>query len=229
MKFYDWLIPLILLVIIINVGTAVMMTNPKIKLAALEKTMEKIEQQFEDMVEAKQMSREMADQQLEKTRESIKERMSAGIISQVLITLVTMFIIFFIIAAVYFFFAKVVLKGEGTYSHALSAYGLPMYISMLQWIIAVILALLMERMITDTSVATLIDADKSTFLGFVLSKIDVFSIWFYAVVSIALAKLFKSASTIKYFVTIFGLWIGFGLLFFILSKFVPFLGMFMGN
>jgi len=46
--------------------------------------------------------------------------------------------------------------------------------------------------------------------------------------SIGLAKMFKSETTGKYYAMIFGLWIGFGLLFFFLGKAIPMLGMFSG-
>jgi hypothetical protein len=81
----------------------------------------------------------------------------------------------------------------------------------------------MNRMFTDTSVGSLLDVDKSSFGGFLLSKLDVFSIWFYAVVSIGFAKMFKSQSTGKYFAMIFGMWLGFSILFHFLAKAIPFL------
>ena len=99
---------------------------------------------------------------------------------------------FFIIALVYWLVAKFVLKGEGNYAGTMVAFGLPYYISIIQVIVMVILALSMNKFFQGTSVASFIDSDTSTITGFLLSKLDIFSIWFYAAVSIGLAKMFKS-------------------------------------
>ena len=103
------------------------------------------------------------------------------------------------------------------------AYGLPYYILIIQTIVILILSLSMNQPFRDTSVLSFLDADRSTFVGWILGKLDIFSIWFFAVVSIGFAKMFKSTSTGKYYGMIFGLWLGFSLIFFFLAKAVPFL------
>jgi hypothetical protein len=125
-------------------------------------------------------------------------------------------------------FAKFVLKGEGTYKEAMVAYGLPHYISAIQMIIMVIAALAMNKLFTGTSVADFIGTEKNTFAGFLLGKLDVFSIWFYVVFGIALAKLFKSSNTQKYIIGVVAVWLGFGLIFFAIAKAVPFLSFLAG-
>ena len=144
-------------------------------------------------------------------------------IPQIIGIVIVTFLIFFVVSGVYLLFAKFVLKGTGSYSFAMVGYGLPFYIATLQIIVMVILAMILNKFLADTSVGSFIDADKKEFTGFLLSKLDIFSIWFYAIVSIAYAKLFKSESTGKYFAMIFGLWIGFSIIFFFLAKAVPFL------
>jgi predicted Kef-type K+ transport protein len=97
-----------------------------------------------------------------------------------------------------------------------------------QVIFQVIVAMLMNKMVTDLSVTTFLDLDKQELLGFLLSKLDVFTIWFYVVVGIAFAKMFKSEETTKYVGMILGLWLGFSFLFFYLAKtfsFMKYLGM----
>ncbi|MDA3861280.1 MAG: hypothetical protein PF445_08630 [Melioribacteraceae bacterium] len=119
--------------------------------------------------------------------------------------------------------SKFILKGDGLYSDAMVAYGLPFYITSVQVILQVIVAMLMSKMVTDLSVATFLDLDKTKFIGFFLSKLDLFSIWFYVVVGIAYAKMFKSEKTIKYIGMIVGLWLGISFLFFFLSNAIPIL------
>jgi len=76
---------------------------------------------------------------------------------------------------------------------------------------------------SDVSVASLTGTDKSTIIGWLLAKIDPFSIWAYSVLGIGLAKMFKSQSMGKYIIMVFGLWLVGGLLVWFIAKAVPFL------
>jgi len=227
-KTFDWLIPVVFLIIITNVALMVLMTNPNIKYAFQEKQIANIQQQFDEAVKKGQMSKEQADQQVETIRERMDQTGAAAQVIQLVSSAIGIFIVFFIVSGVYFLFAKFLLKGDGTYNHAMTAYGLPFYIAVIQWIIIVIFGLVSERMIMDTSVGSFMNIDKSSLGGFLLSKADIFSIWFYWLVAVGLAKLFKSENLNKYVITVFSLWIGFNLLFFFLSQSIPFLKPFLG-
>ncbi|HEX2984387.1 MAG TPA: YIP1 family protein, partial [Ignavibacteriales bacterium] len=133
------------------------------------------------------------------------------------------FIIFFIISGILYLLSKLALKGEGTYASAMVATGLPYYIYALQAIVMIILSLAFSRWVMGTSVASLADMDKSTFTGFLLGKIDVFTIWALIIMSIGLAKMFKIADTKKTAIMVFALWIGWSLIAFGLSKLSPML------
>lgn len=221
-KAIDWLIPVLIVIVVAAISQYLIMSNPEIRLAVVEKQMAQIEERFDGMVESGQMTQDQADQQMEQIRGGMEDGMGNIFFALIGIVIVT-FIVFFVVSAVFFIFAKFVFKDTGTYSTAMVAYGLPYYIVVLQLIVMVILAFVMNRALSDTSVAALMDVDKSTILGFLLGKLDVFSIWFYAVVSTAFAKMFKSVSYGKYFIMVFGLWIGFTLLMFFLAQVFPFL------
>lgn len=223
----DWFLPVILLIVVAAVSNFVMMSNPYIKNSVIEKQMSKMEEGFQQAVDEGKMTKEQASAQMDNIRENMEKNMAAGQVFQVIGMVIFIFGTFFIISLVYWLMAKFGLKGEGSYASTMAAFGLPYYISIIQVIVMVILALSMDKFFQGTSVASFIDSDTSTFGGFILSKLDVFSIWFYAVVSIGLAKMFKSASTGKYYGMVFGLWIGFSLLFFFAGKMFPFLRFFM--
>jgi hypothetical protein len=121
-----------------------------------------------------------------------------------------------------------ILKGEGTYKDAMIAYGLSYYILIIQAIVTVIIAFLMGKILRSTSVAEFVNVDKTSIVHWILGKIDILSIWFYIVVGIGFAKMFKSNNTKKYIFLIIGLWLGFGLLFFAIAKAVPFLSFLAG-
>jgi hypothetical protein len=226
-KTIDWFLPIFLLLLVVAVTNIVKMSNPEIKAAAQEKQMEQIRKNFDEMVAKGQISRQQADEQLAGIEENM-EKMGGGIgmvISSVSIFIIG-FIIFFIMTAIYYLFAKVIFKDNGTYASAMVANGLTAYIGIIQIIIAAILALVMGKMVNDTSAAALMDSDRSTFMGWILAKVDPFSIWAYIVLAIGLTKMFRSNSPVKYYGLVFGIWLIGGLIFFFIAQAVPFLRFF---
>lgn len=227
-KTSDWIIPILVVIVIAILSQVVMMNNPAIKASVIEKQMEKVEKQFKEAVDKGQMTQTQADEQIEKVR----DRMDEGGITQIILTSIgipiVVFIMFFIVAGVYLLLAKAGLKGDGTYKEAMVSYGLPHYISAIQLIVMVIAALATSRSFSGTGVADFLGSDKTTIAGFLLGKLDLFSIWFYVVFGIGLAKMFKSNDTKKYIIAVIAVWFGFGLLFFALAKAFPFLSFFTG-
>ena len=223
----DWLIPVILVIVAAILSNFLLMSNPQIKYSVIEKQMSMVEKGLNQAVESGQMSEQQADQQKEAIRTQIEKNIDSGILVQAVGIVIVFFIIFFIIAGVFFLIAKFGLKGEGTYSNAMVAWGLPYYISVIQIIATVIISLSMDQLIRSTSVATLLGSDTETFVGFLLDKIDILSIWFFAVVSIGYAKMFKAKSATPYFIMVFGMWLGFTTLLFFLAQQIPFLKFFM--
>ena len=198
-----------------------MQTNPQIRFSMLEKQTEAIEKNFNEAVNSGRMTQEQADTQIEMIRERMEEGGMAMLIPQIIGIVIFTFIVFFVISGFYYGITRLVLNGDGSYGSAMVAYGLPFYIGAVQVILQVIVAMLMNKMITDLSVSTFLDLDKTELVGFLLSELDVISIWFYVVVGIAFAKMFKSEETTKYVGMVVGLWLGFSLLFFYLANAVP--------
>lgn len=215
----DWFLPVSILIVMVILSSVIQMSNPEISYQIKQKKFAELEKTMNEMVEKGQLSREMADEQIEKNREMI-DRLSGGLGTLItsVSTIFGVFIVFFIMAGIFFLFSKFALKGEGNYQSALSAYGLSFYISTLGSIIITILTLFLGRIFSDTSVAAFMGMDKSTIVGLLLSKLDIFSIWVLSVVSIGLAKMFHSRSMGKYFAMIFGLWILWGLFAFGIGK-----------
>lgn len=222
-KTMDWFLPVLILCIVVALTQILVMTNPDIAYQAKQKQKEAIQKNFDDAVAKGQMTQEQADQQMNR----IEERMAAGgamtYVFQTVGIFLFVFIFFFILCGIYFLLSKFALKGDGVYASALVADGMVSYIVIIQVILAAILAFAFGKLMRDVSAASLLDVDKSTFVGWLLAKVDPFSIWAYSVLSIGLAKMFKSQSTTKYFVMVFGLWIVGGLLIWFIGKSVPFL------
>jgi len=222
-KTTDWLIPILVVIIVSIISNYVMMSNPTIKYSIMEKQMQAVEERFDEMVEKGQMTEAQKEQQLQQTRDFMDQQGGTQLIFSTLGILIFTFVMFFIVSGVFFAVTKFGLKGEGDYKGAMAAYGLPHYIIVIQVIVMVILAFVLERFIQGTSAAAILDSDKTTFASWALAKLDIFSIWFYAVVAVGFAKMFKSESYGKYFGMVFGLWLGVSLIFWLLADALPFL------
>ena len=215
----DWVIPLVIFFFIVSVIRMVSMMNEEVYFEAKQKQIDSIEK----MVESGTLTRDDGDAAIERIDEQMEFMQGpVGWVITIASTLIFGFIIFFVIAAWWWIWTKV-LKGEGSYSSALVASGLTAYISIVQYIIVGILTMAFGALINDTSLAALLGTDRTTIEGFFFAKIDPLSIWAYIVLSIGLAKMFKSQSTGKYYMLVFGSWVVVGLLFFLLAKAVPFL------
>ncbi|NNG26096.1 MAG: DUF2680 domain-containing protein [Ignavibacteriaceae bacterium] len=216
----DWVIPLVIFFFIVAVIRMVSMMDEEVYFEAKQKQIDSIEK----MVESGTLTRDDGDAAIERIDEQMEFMQGpVGWVITIATTLIFGFIVFFIIVGIYFLLVKLLLKGEGSYASALVANGLTSYISIVQYIIVGILTMAFGALINDTSLAALLGSDRGTIAGFLIAKIDPLSLWAYIVLSIGLAKMFKSESTGKYYVLVFSLWIVGGLLLFLVAQAVPFL------
>jgi len=222
-KTTDWLLPLFAMIIVAIIATFVYMSNPEIKLEMLQQQQKATQEQFDKMVESGQMTQEQADEQLDRMVDVMGNPMFTYLFPSIGIFVMTL-IWFFVFATIGFVIAKFALKGDGGYPQAMSSLGLPLYIAVLQSIILIIVSMFMGKMITGLNPASLIGVDVKTLPGFLLSRLDVFSIWFYVVVGIAFAKMFKADNVKKYIITSVGIWLVFMFIIFGLGQVSPIFG-----
>ncbi|HED06190.1 MAG TPA: hypothetical protein ENI61_05850 [Ignavibacteria bacterium] len=223
-KTIDWLLPFSILLLVVIVTQFIVLNNSEIYYQVKNKQLQRIEKTMNNAVASGKMTEKQAKEQMNKIQDKInKSRTTVAKVMQAVGIIIFGFIVFFIVSGVYFLFSKFVFKGEGTYNSVLVVNGMVSYIWIIQVIIAAIISLLIGKLISDTSLASFVNVDKSSFLGFVFEKINPISIWVYIILSIGLAKMFKSSSTLKYYFMVFGLWIGWGFLVYIIVQAVPFL------
>ncbi len=220
----DWVIPVLILFFVAALIRIIAMTNEEVFFEAKKQGIERIEKMVEDGT----LSREQGDDAIE----AIDQQMEfmngpVGWVITIATTLIFGFIVFIIIVGIYYLFIKFLLKGDGTFTSALVANGLTAYINILQIVIGGILTMLLGKIIMDTSIASLVGADKNTIAGWALAKLDPISIWAYIVLAIGFTKMFKSESTGKYYALVFGLWLIGMFILFQLAQAVPFLQNFM--
>jgi len=207
-KAMDWFIPVISFLIIAIISNFILFQNPEIKLQfdeMLDEKVAEVEAQFDKKVQRGEMTESEKETALEQTRGGMK--FFTGPVMRSVTAVVYTFLGLFFMALVYFLISKFALKGEGTYSGTLIARGLPVYILVVQVIVIAILSMVMNKLLFDTSAASFLGAEKGTITSFLLGRIDPFAIWFYSVVGIGLAKMFKSDAIVKFIVMVFVFWI----------------------
>jgi len=216
----DWVIPVLILFLVAALIRIIAMTNKEVYFEAKKQGVERIEK----MVENGTLTKEQGDEAINRIDQQMEFMQGPiGWVITIATTLIFGFIVIFIIVGFYYLLIRFLLKGEGTFASALVANGLTMYISTLQLIIAGILTMLLGKMMTDTSLASFMSIDKNTITGWLLAKVDPISIWAYIVLSIGFAKMFKSETTGKYYVLVFGSWLIVMFILFQLAQAVPFL------
>ncbi len=209
----DWLIPLVLLIIFSVASQFILFSNAEIKYQFTQKQSEALQK----AVNEGKVTQEQADKQMQ---------FMSGPMMRIVSTVSTVIfipIMFFVISFILFLFSKFALKGDGTYSSVLSANGLSEYIVLIHIILSTVAGMILGKLLQDVSVTSLLGMDKSSLGGWLLSFVDVVTIWFMAVLSIGLAKMFKAQSTMKYFIMVFGLWFIWKLIVFTLQGSLPFL------
>lgn len=222
LKTIDWLMPLFVYVILFIVAQIIMSSNPVIASDLKNKQ----DQAIQNMVDQKTITEEQAEQS-RKMQEFM--RGPIGMVISAITMLVFISIMFFIIAFIYHLALKIFLKVSEPYKVTLIPYGLIYYIFGIQIIVAALLAISFERLIYDTSLASFINTDRASILGWLTAKIDPITIWANIVLGIGLAKLYKSDNTTKFILLVFGVWLIGTLLLYYLATVFPFLKSFVGQ
>lgn len=223
-KTSDWLIPVLVLIVMVILSQIVVRTNPEIKNQMKEKQIAAVQKNLDEAVAKGQMTRAQADEQMNRMEDMMENTGPFQMIGLVVGTPIIFFIVFFIVTAFFMMVAKFGLKGSATFKETMVAYGLPYYIAAISTVIMTIASLAMSKWLTGVSVADFLGTDKTTLAGFILGKLDIFSIWFYVVFGIGLAKMNKSEDSKKYVITVLACWLIFGLIFHFVAKAIPFLG-----
>lgn len=199
-KTVDWLIPLLVLSIVSVIAFGVQMSNSQVEYEFIEKQMPKIEEQLQSAIDSGTITEDQADTQRSFFRKSL-------VISTYAAKLFIPWVMTLISALVYLLLAKHVIGGRGTYTASLVALSLPAYILMLGAIATAILTLATSTFYQSVNLSELLSMDADSTAGKLLMLVDVFMIWYFAVVSIAYAKIFGGKGVVSYIAIVFGFWL----------------------
>jgi hypothetical protein len=184
-KFTDWIIPLAIFLLLVLLSQFLQNNNPEISYDSKQKQIEALEKRFETMIKEGQITREEADRQIDNI-----QKMDFFAL-RVIGTVFSVLFFFFLIAAIYFLFGRYVFKGDGSYSSALVASALPMYIGVIEILIYTIGALLLGQGMANASLGSFMGILPDSTFGLLMWMINPIALWMYVVIGIGLAKMFK--------------------------------------
>jgi hypothetical protein len=205
----DWLIPFIFLVVFAALSGLIMLQNPAVREEVKSKAHARMEKAFDKQVSTGRMSKAEAQEQLDKIEKNFDEGFGSitGMILQAFLAIFIGASIFFVVVVYYFLLAKLFLNSPLDFDQVLVAYGMSGYILILNLIVCIILAFVFDRQFDSASLSNILNIQENGIAKFLLSKVDIFTIWALSVFVIGLGKLSKAKSYIGYAAIVFGSWI----------------------
>ena len=196
----NWLIPLVTFILVQLVVGQLIVRNDSLadQLGAT------IRKGFDQQVEAGKMTREQADQVYE---QFARPGSTMFMISQAGATVLGTPLVLFVLGLVYWLLSKWFLKGAAPYMKVVEIVGLVFIISILEAIVTTFLVFAMNSVFATPSLGIFIsDYSLTNKFHIAMSKINVFTFWSLAVISIGLAKVMMRplARTIP---VVFGAWV----------------------
>ncbi len=223
-KFSDWFFPLILAIIFGVALQFVIIQTPELKQKQIEVQMKEMQKSFQEQIDAGNITEEQAEAQMENIMKMMEENMVIGALFQAIIAFIAGFIFFFVFLAGLFFILKMLFKGEGSFAHAMSTYGLSQYLGILNSIAIVIAMIATGNLMNGLTVADFLGMEKTEITGFLLGKIEPLRWWYWAVVGLGFAKVHKSDSPGKYVIATLVIYFVFTIIMFFLAQKFSFLG-----
>lgn len=222
-----WLI-MLLVMIFTYIGTSwLVQSNAELKYQIKQK----IEQQrdkTEKYLESRNQKGELTQEQKESALKGFDEQIEnigtpKVLLTQSLWVTVGLIIQFFAVAYFFYFCLKFFFGAQFAAGDVFTVLGLAISVTFIETVLVTVYALLTEKLTGDFSVATLSGYTNHDFIGFLLGKLNLFSIWYFFIVSTGLTHMAKHVSKAKVFTFVFSAWILLGLLWFGITSVVPFL------
>ncbi|HZV12338.1 MAG TPA: Yip1 family protein [Candidatus Kapabacteria bacterium] len=190
-----WLVPMIIGILLSMGMYALTMTNPEIQ----QEIRQKMDEKTQQMVQSGKYTQQQAEQAMQMGSSIQKVAPYVGMILGIPLA-------WLLLAGVYYVIMSFVLGGETTYQNIFVAYSLTSAIVIIEGIIGSLLKYATGSLATEISLGFLVSADGSAALHALLGKINPFTFWWLAVLSLGCAKVsnltFKKAA-----IGVLGLWV----------------------
>lgn len=196
-----WIFPVLISVVIGLISTFLFMQDAELVSKTMEKQKEKMREKFQESVKQGKMTQEDS----EKAMESMNPK---GMMFKVFGfggAIIGPFVILLLLS-VFYLIALKIMKAQFDFMNILNVVGLAMLISGIGNIIAVVISILKGNLTSVGPGLLFSEESAGQKVYAMLTKIDLFSIWFYAVIAIGLSKIAR-VSIAKTAAVVFGLWI----------------------
>lgn len=196
-----WIFPVLISVVIGLISTFLFMQDAELVSKTMEKQKEKMREKFQESVKQGKMTQEDS----EKAMESMNPK---GMMFKVFGfggAIIGPFVILLLLS-VFYLIALKIMKAQFDFMNILNVVGLAMLISGIGNIIAVVISILKGNLTSVGPGLLFSEESAGQKVYTMLTKIDLFSIWFYAVIAIGLSKIAR-VSIAKTAAVVFGLWI----------------------
>ena len=201
-KFVDWFVPLALLIIVGCVASYVQLHSPDLRAQIIQQR----ETAIEKRVAEGKISSDQADQERQMLEKTVGTGSTFAIVSSMVSIIVFFFIAFFVVSLVWLLVGKFALKSDFDYTRAMAVTGLADWIAAVGLIFAIVIAVLTSRIDGGLQLGMLVPMDPQNTAYVIMSKIDLFTLWSLAVVSIGLG-VFSGKKGLRPLIWVLGIWI----------------------
>lgn len=200
-----WLLPVIILVITSVVSSFLFFTDAELVGKMMDKQKQQLRERMQESVKSGKMTQEQANDAIEKAEKFMDPKGLFFKITGFAGAVIAPFLMLFVLAVIYMLLLKM-FRATFEFTNVLNVVGLSMIVSAIGSVLAIVLSIIMGEL-NSVSLSLVLKADTvgDTFHA-LLMKLDVFSIWFYILISIGLVRVAKVKPVVSYGI-VFGLWI----------------------
>jgi len=181
-----WIYPVLIAVVLSLLSSFLFMRDPELSRNTMDKQKAKMSEKFDQNIRDGKMTQEEADNAMESMNPNSPFFKVIGYVG----ALVGPFIILLLLSVVYLIVLKI-MKAEVEFTNILNVVGLALLISSVGSILAILISIMKGNM-TGVSPGIFLTEESIGEKAFAfLNKLDVFTIWFYAVIAIGLTKIAK--------------------------------------
>lgn len=196
-----WIIPILIAVVLGLITSYLFMSDKELTSKTMEKQKEKMMEKFEQNIKDGKMTKEDAEKAMETMNpESIFFKIFGygGAIALPFLTLLILSFIYLIIFKL--------MKAHFDFKNILNVVGLAMLISAVGGILSIVISIIKGDFATIGPGLFLSENSVGEKIYSLLLKIDLFSIWFYAVIAVGLSRISR-IDILKTASFVFGVWI----------------------
>ena len=200
-----WLIPVLIMVVAGIVSSFLFFRDAELVDKIMDKQKQKLRERMEENVKSGKMSKEQSNEAIERAEKFMDPKSVIFQITGYSGAVFSPFFILFLLSLIYVIALKI-MKAPFVYTNLLNIIGLSMVINAIGGIVSIVLSIVMGDFVSLGLSLVIKESAVGINLHTLLTKLDVFSIWFYVLISIGLSRISGIKQGTSYGV-VFGIWI----------------------